>query len=354
MLKAKIVVCGAGGAPSEGVIHSLQQNPDFHVIGFGAEQADLFCSTAIEKHLIPYADDPLYREKLLKELSKIKPDLIHFQNDLEILTASSFRDEITSLGVKIFMPEHPVIEICTDKHLSYMRFKEAGLTVPENRLLHNSEDLALAFETLADSEGRVWIRDSSVGGGGKGSLSTSNFRLAREWIESNGGWGHYLAAEHLTNQTVTWQSIWHEGRLVAGQTRRRFGWIHGNRSASGVTGVTQIGETVSNISLTESAKAAVMAVDENPHGIYGVDFTLDSSGAANPTEINISRFFTTIRFFTEAGFNMPEIFARVALGESPPTYPILDPLPEGLLWIRGMDREPKLTNKIDFNRTFYL
>ena len=29
------------------------------------------------------------------------------------------------------------------------------------------------------------------------------------------------------------------------------------------------------------------------------------NGVPNPTEINISRFFTTVRFFTEAGINFP-------------------------------------------------
>lgn len=38
---SKIVIAGAGGAPSEGVILSLQQNPENTVIGVGSEPTDL-------------------------------------------------------------------------------------------------------------------------------------------------------------------------------------------------------------------------------------------------------------------------------------------------------------------------
>jgi carbamoyl-phosphate synthase large subunit len=37
----------------------------------------------------------------------------------------------------------------------------------------------------------------------------------------------------------------------------------------------------------------------------GVDMAYDRNNVPNPNEINISRFFTTVLFFTEAGLNMP-------------------------------------------------
>ena len=339
---AKIVICGAGGAPSEGVIRSLQELGEHEIVGFGADPADLVCSAASSKVLIPFSNEPHYKEVLLEKLASVRPDLIHFQNDLEILTASSFREEFAKLNIATLMPSHSVIETCTNKYASYLKFMEAGLTVPATRVLQGKEDVRTAFRDLGDGEGRVWIRDSRVGGGGKGSLSTSDPDLAIAWIEKADGWGHYLAAEHLTKDTFTWQSIWWEGQLIAAQGRRRYGWIHGDRSASGVTGVTQVGETYSSEMLDEESIKAVLAVDATPHGLYGVDFTLDSFQKLNPTEINISRFFTTIRFFTVAGFNMPEIFANLALKNEQPELRKINPLPNGLLWIRGMDREPLL------------
>jgi carbamoyl-phosphate synthase large subunit len=147
----------------------------------------------------------------------------------------------------------------------------------------------------------------------------------------------------LTPDTVTWLSIWYEGELVVAQSRERRGWTHGNRSISGVTGVTKIGVTCDKNDVTRIAMEAVKAVDAKPHGIFGVDMAYDKAGVPNPTEINISRFFTTVLFFTEAGLNMPEIFKDIALyGEFPRLEKKINPLPNGLLWLRGMDVVPRL------------
>jgi len=110
-----------------------------------------------------------------------------------------------------------------------------------------------------------------------------------------------------------------------------------------VTGVTKVGVTSENDQATDIAINSIKAVSAKPHGIFGVDMTFDKDGVPNPTEINISRFFTTVRFFTEAGLNMPEIFKDIALyGEMPVLDKKINPLPTGLLWLRGMDVVPRL------------
>jgi carbamoyl-phosphate synthase large subunit len=340
----KILIAGAGGAPSEGVIKSLLKSKKHEtVIGMGSEPTDLALSAASKKYYVPYANSPEYRDSLIKIIKNEKPDLIHFQNDLEIFHASLLRDEINSLGLKTFMPEHNVIDICVHKYKSYLKFKEADIIVPENLLINDENDLKRAFKELSDENGNIWLRASSIGGGGKGSISTNDYELAKGWINRSNGWGDFAAAQMLTSKTITWLSIWHEGELVVAQTRKRSGWIHGNRSASGVTGVTKIGETCSDLTVDEIAIKSIKAVSNKPHGIFGVDMTYDKNNIPNPTEINISRFFTTVLFFAEAGLNMPEIFKDIALyNEFPNLSKKINPLPDGLLWLRGMDTIPKL------------
>lgn len=340
---SKILIAGAGGAPSEGVIYSLLQNPENEVVGMGAEPTDLILSKAKRKYYIPYANDAKYKQRLIEILEKEKPDLVHFQNDLEIYHASLIRDEILSTGTKIFMPEHAVIDTCVHKHKSYMAFKKANVKVPENIIINDTSDLRCAFETLADADGKIWLRDSGIGGGGKGALPTADYELAKSWIDHYKGWGAFIAAEMLTSNTVTWLSIWHNGELVVAQTRARQGWTHGNRAISGVTGVTKVGVTLSSEQVSDVAVSSVKAVSGKPHGIFGVDMAFDRNGVPNPTEINISRFFTTVRFFTEAGVNFPEIFKELALGRID-NFPrnVINPLEDGLMWVRGMDTEPML------------
>ncbi|KAF2513529.1 ATP-grasp domain-containing protein [Flavobacterium foetidum] len=342
----KILIGGAGGAPSEGVINSLlRSKKGEEIIGMGSDPTDLVLSSAKKKYALPYADSPEYLESLLGILNTEKPDLIHFQNDLEVFYASQYREQIHATGTKTFMPDHDVIDTCVHKYKTYLKLKEANVKVPTNILLNNEENLLRAFEELGDEEGKIWLRASSIGGGGKGALPTNDFTFAKGWIERYNGWGDFIAAELLTPETVTWLSIWHEGELIVAQTRIRKGWTHGNRTVSGVTGVTKVGQTFSDKIVDEVAINTVKAVSDKPHGIFGVDMAYDKDGFPNPTEINISRFFTTVLFFTEAGLNMPEIFKDLALyGEKPDLNKIINPLPDGLLWLRGMDTIPRIFN----------
>jgi glutathione synthase/RimK-type ligase-like ATP-grasp enzyme len=350
--RQKILIAGAGGAPSEGVIKSLLKSKKEEIIlGMGSEPFDLILSAAKKKIYVPYADSNDYKSALLKILNREKPDLVHFQNDLEIFHASMFRNDILATGTKIFMPKHDVIDTCVHKHKSYKAFRKAGITVPKNIFINNEDDLVNSFDELKNTDGKIWLRASSIGGGGKGSIATADYNMAKSWIDNYNGWGNFVAAELLQSETVTWLSIWYHGELIVAQGRQRKGWIHGNRSVSGVTGVTKLGVTHSDDQVSDIAINSIKAVDNKPHGIYGVDMAYDTNGIPNPTEINISRFFTTISFFTEAGLNMPEIFKDLALyDEKPILEKKINPLPDNLLWARGMDVSPRLISDTDLKR----
>ena len=213
----------------------------------------------------------------------------------------------------------------------------------------DEKDLKEAFTSLSGSQNQIWLRANVVGGGGIGALPASDFDFAKNWISHHRGWSKFLAAELLTRNTVTWMSIWYEGKLVVAQTRARGGWVHGNRTLSGVTGVTKIGRTMTDPIVTRIAQESIFAVDDKPHGIFAVDMTYDDKGMPNPTEINIGRFFTTVLFFTQAGINFPEIYADLILEKK---FPDLDkkvnPLEDNLLWFRGMDSLPRLLTEQDY------
>jgi len=345
----KVLIASCGGAPSEGVVNSLLKcNIGDEIIGMGSEPTDLVLSSLKRKYLLPYADDKNYQKELLKILEKEKPNLVYFANDLEIFEASKIRDKISATGTKFYMPEHDVIDTCVDKYKSYLKWEEAGLKLAKNILLNNEDDLKKAFSTLGNAEGKIWLRASSIGGGGKGALPTNDFDFGKNWIEKYNGWGDFVAAELLTPDTVTWLSLWHEGELVVAQTRIRKGWTHGNRTLSGVTGVTKVGQTFSDETVDEVALQSIKAIDKKPHGIYGVDMAYDKNGFPCPTEINIARFFTTVLFFTEAGLNMPKMYKDIALyGKFPKLEKKINPLPDGLLWLRGMDSKPLLIDETE-------
>lgn len=348
---SKILIAGAGGTPSENVIKSLKEcEKNESIIGMGSEVSDLMISKASKKYIIPYAVEKSYKSKLTNLLNLEKPDLIHFQNDIEILEASKLRNEILSTGTKLYMPSHEVIENCVDKGKSAQIWQKEGIKIPKTIDIENERELKRAFNELGDNEGKIWLR-ANIGGGGRGALPTNDYDFAKKWIDRFNGWGEFTGAELLTDKTVTWLSIWHEGELVVAQTRKRRSWNLGNRTLSGVTGVTKVGETYSNDEVNKIAQDSILAIDKRPHGIYGVDMTYDKNNIPNPTEINISRFFTTVYFFTQAGLNMPKIFKDIALyNEFPSLDKKINPLPDNLLWLRGMDCEPLLTTDEEISK----
>lgn len=338
---AKIQIGGAGGAPSNGFIRSLRESSrDDYLIGTSCIATDLFLANVNEKYVVPPAVSADYQERILKLLRKVKPDFLHLQNDYEVRAISRLRDRVEDIGIKLYLPNKKTVENCIDKQASYSIWKAAGVTVPETMLMKNENDLKHAFDRLGKT---IWIR-AVEGAAGRGSLPTDNYDFAKIWIDRFNGWGEFTASELLTEKTVTWLSIWHDGELVVAQSRRRRSWSFGNRTLSGVTGITGVGVTCSDQIVDKVALDAIMAIDSKPHGIFAVDMTYDNDGFPNPTEINIGRFFTTHYFFTKAGLNMPEIYCNIALeGKFPALERRINPLPDGLVWIRGMDVEPVLT-----------
>ena len=335
----RILVTSAGGAPSANFIRSLRDAPEkFWIVGIDANKYTIQRSEADENYLVPYANDQDYLTVLLKIINKTNIEFLHCQMNGEMLTVSQIREQI---GVITMLPSHEAIEILEDKYRSYKCWKKAGIPVPESMRINNEQDLRDALDRFGP---RIWVR-AVQGAAGKGSLPTEDFDIARSWIEFQKGWGNFTAAECLEPQTVTWLSLWKDGELIVAQGRKRLYWEFADRSPSGVTGITGTGVTVSDPILDELAQKSILAVEERPNGIYGVDMTFDKKGNPNLTEINVGRFFTTHYFFTTAGLNMPYIYVKMAYGEKPALpEKRINPLTPGLAWVRGMDCHPVLTN----------
>jgi hypothetical protein len=336
----RVLISETGGALTRNLIESLRAADEpYHVIGVTSHPYELALSNADESYLVPRADDATFIPVLSRIAAETGAQLIHSQHDAVIKVLANARDR---LPAPTFLPRTETVEACVDKYESYVRWKAAGVAVAESLPLDQPSDLEQAFATLG---GTIWIR-LREGGGGAGSLPVSDPAFARFWIEHFDGWGRFTASELLEPESITWSSLWQNGELVVAQTRKRLYWLFGNRTLSGITGVTGAAVTVRDPVIDAFAERAIRAIDAEPHGIFSVDMTYDSEGAVRATEINIGRFFTTIHFFTEAGLNMPEIFMKLAFGEPVPPLPVpVNPLEPGLVWIRGMDTPPVLTTE---------
>ena len=334
----RILITGAGGAPSLNFTRSLRQAPEeFHLIGVDCDEFYLCRAETEERYLVPRASEPDYIDIIAEIVRGSEAEIVFAQPDPEVAALSEARDE---LGAVTFLPSQSTVTICQDKWETYSRWREAGLKVPETKLVGDRPGLKAMFK----KHGQLWLR-ATKGAAGRGAFHAQSLEDALAWLEFKRGWGSFTAAEYLSPDSVTWQSIWVDGELVVAQGRRRLYWEFADRAPSGVTGLTGAAVTVSDEQVDEAALRAILAIDGRPHGIFSVDLTYDSQGVPNPTEINIGRFFTTHFFFTAAGLNMPYIAVKAALAEELPAISRkVNPLPEGLLWIRGMDKEPVLTS----------
>lgn len=336
----RILVTGAGGAPATNFVRSLRlvKDESFHLIGVDADKYYLQRAETDEKYLIPPCSDPQYIPLLNRIIEQTGAELIFAQPDVEIDYISQRRSDIKC---RVFLPAKETVTICQNKYLSFEKWKEAGLVVPDTMMINNEDDLRAAFSRFGP---KIWLR-AVQGAFGKGSLPTEHYDQAKAWLDFQRGWGTFSAAVCLMPESITWQSIWKDGELVVAQGRKRLYWEFANRAPSGITGLTGTGVTISDPVLDDLALRTIRAIDKNPHGIFSVDMTYDVRGVPNPTEINIGRFFTTHLFFSQAGLNMPYIFVKLAFGEElPPIAKKMNPLPEGLAWVRGMDIEPVLTS----------
>ena len=339
----RILVTGAGGSPSANFIRSLRAaNEEYYIIGTDADKYYLQRAEVDRRYLAPLANDPKYIDFLNYIIEKEEVEFVHAQNDVEVSFLSENREKIKA---KTFFPAKETVKILQDKFESFKLWEKAGIKVPKTQLITQDTDLGVLLDEMG---GSMWLRAIS-GAGGRGSLPVYDVKSAKNWLdfqEKNGSWnGNFTASELLEPETVTWMSLWKDGELVVAQGRKRLYWELAKISPSGVTGATGTGLTYSSEELDDIARRAVLAVDDKPDGLFGVDMAYDKNGVPNPTEINIGRFFTTHEFFTQAGLNMPDMFVKLGYNES---VPVLEkntnPLPDGLVWIRGMDFLPVLSD----------
>ncbi|OWK25639.1 hypothetical protein AJ87_08140 [Rhizobium yanglingense] len=92
--------------------------------------------------------------------------------------------------------------------------------------------------------------------------------------------------------------------------------------------------------------AAIASADACPNGIVSVDVTYGANDLPYVTEIQASRYYSSIMFLAEAGLNFPDMFVRLAMGqkEGLPRN-LMNPLSTDLVWVQYVGCQPQLVRK---------
>jgi len=354
MIEINVLLLGAGGPAGVNFIKSLNEEKEvkYNIVGVDCSKHHLEFIKPFIRHceVVPRNTDPEYITEIRNIIDKYGIEFIHAQPDSEVKWLSDHRDELCA---KIFLPKQDIIDVFQNKELSTFYWHNSPHELSQEAIKLTSkykEELLNAFYKFK----RVWLR-ATKGAGGQGSLLCENISTAINWIElwrsKKVDW-EFIAQEYLPGRNLAWQSVWHNGQLITSQGRERIEYIYPHLAPSGVTGTPIIARTINDHKMNEIAIEAILAVDQNPHGIYCVDLKENKKGTPIPTEINIGRFFTTSYFFTKAGVtydvplsNMPSIYVKLGMGLDIPKGQNMDILPENLYWYRHIDIPATLIDK---------
>jgi carbamoyl-phosphate synthase large subunit len=333
-----VLLLGAGGSAAANVLDALRRSSrEYSVVGADASPIRLHLSGADTRIVIPRAGRAGYAEAVIASVREHCCEVVHAQPDQDVLALGAIRD---ILPAATYLPRQAVLELAADKLACGRQLKGASVPVPDSEDLESLDSVGEQVKALLESHERVWVR-ARVGAGARASLPVSSGAQAEAWIR----WWHeergleasdFMASEMLPGREFAYQSIWQDGRLIAGQARERVEYLYGHLAPSGQSSTPAVARTVALPQVDEVALAAIRALDPSPRGVYCVDIKESADGIPKITEINAGRFFTTSNFFAAAGLNMPDMLMRCALREQLRVVGS-SPLPADLYWIRMVD-----------------
>jgi len=338
----RVLVTYAGRSPALNFCRSLRiSGEDFFILGVDDNKFSVNWAEADEKLLVPPSSHPDYLKIINHLIDKYKIEFLYASksND-ELLLFSENREK---LNAKVFFPSKEDVLLFENKWETYKHLTEKDIcSVPITFLIHNEDELKSKMDELSDNGSKeIWIR-RIYGSGGAGSIATSDYQLAKAWIDRNDGWGKFSISEKLTDKTLTWSAIWNNGELVASQIRERLYWEFADRAPSGVTGVTGAQKLVFDASIDELSLKIVRSMTESPNGVIGIDFTRDSSGKPFLTEIQASRLYTSTYFMSKCGVNFPYMLYKLAMGKTIAPEEKNCNADDSLVWLKYVENFPCL------------
>jgi carbamoyl-phosphate synthase large subunit len=323
---------------------SLLKDPELVLVGCDASKYFIHLALTPNKELVPRCSETdAYLAAINAICRKYSVDLIMPNNSLEAHVLSAHRQH---LEAAVFLPSTECLDSANSKWRSWHIWNQAGLPVPKTWLIQNSTDLEQVFSQLAERP--IWVRGAGIPGKGIGgaALPCKSLTQAEAWIDFHHGWGAMIASEFLPGKNLTWIGLFEDGRLITSQGRERMAYVISHVSPSGVTGAPSISKTVHRDDLNELGLKAALAIDTQLTGVSFLDFKCNAQGLPFLTEMNAGRFGTTHHFYTEAGLNLPVLYAHLALGRPLPFQPKqYNAVPAGKLWIRTLDAGPVLLDE---------
>lgn len=132
----KVLVTGAGALLGQGIIRSLRASSlECEIVAVDPSPLSAGLYWADRRHLIPFATDPAYLERVRELLDRERPDAVLIGTDVELPIFAAAREELEAeFGTHVAVSSPEVIEIADDKWQTYQLFSSHGLGCPDSCL----------------------------------------------------------------------------------------------------------------------------------------------------------------------------------------------------------------------------
>lgn len=344
----RVLVTDVGRSPALNFCRSLRiSDEDFFIVGIDSNKYSLTWAESDVKILVPDCNYEKYIDIINKIVDKYQIDFIYpSKTGRQLILLSDNREK---LHAKMCLPLKEDIELFEDKWKTYELLSYKNICkLPKSFMVHNENDLFANMKELSENFTKeIWLR-RVYGSGGACAIPTSDYDLAKCWINRYNGWGKFMISTKLTQKTLTWSGIWDNGKLIVSLIRERLYWEFADRSPAGVTGITGAQKVIKNPHIHDISINIVRNVSKNPHGVICIDYTLDEDGNPNLTEIQASRLYTSSFFMAKCGLNLPCILYKVGMGLPISEKEVTDnSISEGKIWLKYVETFPGFVDEAD-------
>lgn len=140
---------------------------------------------------VPLKIDEKYVDEVIEICKKEKPELVIPLLDPELPLFSKNKKRFEEIGVHVWVPEFKTVKLANDKFLTYERFKDSGINLPETWLLKNFlndnveriyDKLILKPSTGSASKGIYKVTPDEVKGLTESESLNSNSYIVQQYI----------------------------------------------------------------------------------------------------------------------------------------------------------------------------
>lgn len=182
----------------------------------------------------PAPDDPVWGRCLLDLARRHRLDVVLPWTDVDARAASAHAAALAAVGTSVACPPARLVELACDKWATTLRLADAGIPVPESRLVRTAADVAAAATEMGYPRQPLLLKPRGLAGGhgvwsirpgGDLTRTAPVPRLPLEAmvaaIATSDGRAEFLLQHELTGTDISVDVLAHDGRVIASAVRTR-------------------------------------------------------------------------------------------------------------------------------------